>query len=107
MDQNLTLEEKKKDLINKITGILLDEMSKKNVTQDLSEEIAAYILDQSKNIKDDLTLNDFIKLLANKYSIFKLFYVNRSLENKIKISDEEKITNIKDQLSKLANFKSQ
>jgi len=101
------MDDKKKQIINKITGVLLDEMSKKNVTQDLSEEIAAYILDQSKNIKDDLTLNDFIKLLANKYSIFKLFYVNRSLENKIKISDEEKITNIKDQLSKLANFKSQ
>lgn len=105
MDQNLTPEEKKKDLINKITGILIDEMSKKNVNQDLGQEIATYILNQSKNIKDDKTLNDFLQQLSEKYSIFKLYHVNRSLENQIKVTDEEKITNIKEQLSKLANFK--
>jgi len=82
-------------------------MSKKNVNQELGQEIAAYILNQSKNIKDDKSLNDFLKQLAEKYSIFKLYFVNSSLENQIKKTDEEKITNIKEQLSKLANFKSQ
>jgi len=106
MDQNLTLEEKKKNLTNKITGILIDEMSKKNVNQESGQEIAAYILDQSKNIKDDKSLDDFLKQLSEKYSIFKLYHVNRSLENQIKETDEEKITGIKEQLSKLANFKS-
>lgn len=107
MDRNISLEEKKKEIINKITGILIDEMSKKNVNQELGQEIAAYILDQSKNIKDDRSLDGFLKQLSEKYSIFKLYHVNRSLENQIKVTDEEKITDIKDQLSKLANFKSQ
>lgn len=107
MDQNSTPEEKKKDLINKITGILIDEMYQKKVNHELGQEIAAYILNQSKNIKDDKTLSDFLQQLSEKYSIFKLYYVNRSLENQIKVTDEEKITNIKEQLSKLANFKSQ
>jgi len=105
MDQNsAVIDEKKKNLINKVTGILIDEMSKKNVNQDLGQEIATYVLNQSKNIKDDKSLNDFLKQLAEKYSIFKLHYVNSSLENQIKATDEEKITNIKEQLSKLANF---
>jgi len=107
MDQNLTPEEKKKNSINKITEILIDEMSKKNVNQELGQEMATYILNQSKKIKDDKTLNDFLKQLAEKYSIFKLYHVNMTLENQIKKTDEEKITDIKEQLSKLANFKSQ
>ncbi len=107
MDKNLTVEEKKKNLMNKITGILIDEMSQKKVNQELGQEIATYILNQSKNIKDDKTLNDFLKQLSEKYSIFKLYFVNASLENQIKKTDEEKITSIKEQLSKLANFKSQ
>lgn len=108
MDQNSSvIDEKKKQLINKITGILIDEMSKKNVSQELGQEIATYILDKSKNIKDDITLNDFLKQLAQKYFIFKLYSINRSLENQIKATDEEKISDIKEQLSKLANFKSQ
>lgn len=107
MDQNSTSEEKKKNLISKITGILLDEMSQKKVNQELGQEIATYILSQSKNIKDDKTLNDFLKQLAEKYYIFKLYHVNMSLESQIKKTDEEKITNIKEQLSKLANFKIQ
>lgn len=106
MDNNSpAIDDKKKNLINKITGILLDGMSKKNVNQELGQEIATYILSQSKNIKDDKTLDDFLKQLAEKYSIFKLYHVNKSLENQIKVSDEEKISSIKDQLSKLANFK--
>ncbi|EKE15002.1 MAG: hypothetical protein ACD_12C00206G0016 [uncultured bacterium] len=106
MDQNsAVIDEKKKNLINKITGILLDEMLKKNVNQELGQEIATYILNQSKNINDDQTLEFFLKQLAEKYSIFKLYYVNRSLKNQIKKTDEEKISSIKDQLSKLANFK--
>jgi len=106
MDQNsAVIDEKKKQVINKITGILIDEMSKKNVNQELGQEIATYILNQSKNIKDDKSLNDFLKQLSEKYSIFKLYHVNRSLENQIKVTDEEKITNIKEQLSRLANFK--
>ncbi|PIP63297.1 hypothetical protein CO165_03770 [Candidatus Roizmanbacteria bacterium CG_4_9_14_3_um_filter_33_18] len=107
MDQNLSAEEKKKNLINKITGILLDEMLKKKVDQELGQEIATYILNQSKNVKDDKSLDDFLRQLAEKYSIFKLYFVNSSLENQIKKTDEEKISSIKDQLSKLANFKSQ
>jgi len=108
MNQNsAVVDEKKKNLINKITGILIDEMSKKNVNQELGQEIATYILNQSKNIKDDKSLNDFLKQLAEKYSIFKLYHVNTSLENQIKITDEEKMISIKQQLSKLANFKSQ
>jgi len=108
MDQNsAVIDEKKKNLINKITGILIDEMSQKKVNQELGQEIASYILAQSKNIKDDESLNNFLKQLAEKYSIFKLYFVNQSLENQIKKTDEEKISSIKDQLSKLANFKSQ
>ncbi len=108
MDQNSALiDEKKKNLINKITGILIDEMARKNIKQELSQEIASYILLQSKLIKDDKSLNDFLKQLADKYSIFKLCFVNTSLENQIKKTDEEKISSIKEQLSKLANFKSQ
>ena len=101
------MDDKKKQVISKITGILIDEMLKKNVNQELGQEIATYILYESKNIKDDKSLNDFIKQLAEKYSIFKLYSVNISLENQIKITDEEKMASIKEQLSKLANFKSQ
>lgn len=108
MDKNSpVIDEKKKNLINKITGILIDEMSQKKVDQELGQEIATYILNQGKNIKDDKSLNDFLKQLSEKYSIFKLYYVNRSLENQIKVTDEEKMTSIKEQLSRLANFKSQ
>lgn len=106
MDQNSgVIDEKKKNLINKITGILLDEMTKKNIKQELSQEIASHILIQSKNIKDEISLNDFLKKLAEKYSIFKLYFVNSSLEKQIKKTDAEKINSIKDQLSRLANFK--
>ncbi len=107
MDNNSpAIDDKKKNLINKITGILIDEMSQKKVSQELGQEIATYILNQSKNIRDDKSLNNFLKQLSEKYSIFKLYYVNRSLENQIKKTDEEKISSIKEQLSKLANFKS-
>jgi len=64
------MDDKKKQVISKITGILIDEMLKKNVNQELGQEIATYILYESKNIKDDKSLNDFIKQLAEKYSIF-------------------------------------
>ena len=107
MDKNSPIiDEKKKDLINKITGILLDEMSRKNIKQELGQEIATYILSQSKVITDEASLNNFLKLLADKYSIFKSTFVNHSLENHMKKTDEEKISGIKEQLSKLINFKS-
>lgn len=107
MDKNsLVIGEKKKDLINKITGILLDEMSRNNIKEESGQEIASYILSQSKTITDDMSLNNFLKLLAEKYSIFKSTFVNQSLENHMKKTDEEKITGIKEQLSKLINFKS-
>jgi len=99
------MDEKKKHIINKVTGILLDEMSRKNVSPELGQEIAAYILDQSKNIKEDKDINNFLKSLADKYSIFKPYYVNKTLEKHIEQTDAEKINSIKDQLSELANFK--
>ncbi len=98
------MDEKKKQMINKVTGILIDEMTQKKVDQILGQEIATYILNESKKIKDESSLNIFLKQLSEKYSIFKLFYINKSLENKIKQTDEEKMSTIKDQLSRLANF---
>lgn len=98
------MDEKKKELINKVTGILIDEMTKKTISHEQAQEIATYILNQSKKIKNEKELNDFLKLLADKYSIFKLYYVNKSLEKQIEMTDKEKIDSIKEQLSKLASF---
>ena len=105
MDKNPEMiDEKKKNLINKITGILIDEMTQKKVNQELGQEIATYILSESNNIVDDNTFNDFVKKLSERYSIFRLYHVNMSLENQMKKTDEEKISDIKEQLSKLASL---
>lgn len=99
------MDEKKKELINKVTGILIDEMTKKTISHKQAQEIATYILDKSKGIKNENGISDFLKLLAEKYSIFKLYYVNKSLEKQIELTDKEKMDSIKEQLSKLASFK--
>lgn len=98
------MDEKKRELINKVTGILIDEMTKKSISHEQAQEIAIYILDKSKKVKNEKELNDFLKSLSEKYSIFKLYYVNKTLEKKIEMTDKEKMDSIKEQLSKLASF---
>jgi len=106
MDQNSSqFETKKKTVLNKITGILIDEMTQKKIDQVQGQEIAIYILDQIKNVKDEFSLTAFLKQLSEKYSSFKQYYVNISSENQAKKTDEEKISSIVTQLSELANFK--
>jgi len=106
MNQNvLQFEEKKKEAIGKITGILIDQMAQKKINQSQSQEIAKHILEQLKKVSNELTLIEFLKQLAEKYPIFNQYYTNISLEDKVKKNDEKKIDLIMTQLSELANFK--
>lgn len=97
-------DDKKKELLMKLTGILLDAREQDLVTEEQTREIAYFILAKKDSITDDITLKLFLDELAIKSVIFKDFAEQKKTAQTAQTQDNQKVQEIQDQLSNLGKF---
>jgi len=103
MDQNPQgFDEKKKEIINKLTGLLIDSLIKEETNREDGQTIAGFILEKKDQIKDGNTLADFLNELATKWPIYNNFYDAYKKTEQVSIQDKQKLDLIKNQLDQLS-----
>lgn len=100
----MTFAERKKDIVDKITGILIEEMEKETVSEEDGKVIATYILSKKENLTTNEELVEFLQTLSQIWPIFLDLYETESKVVTEEHNDAEKIDQIKQQLSTLANM---
>lgn len=96
----INLEEKIKKILERLTKLLLDKMIAGDIDEDEGKEIASYILAEKRKVVNDVSFEQFLKNVANQYPIFSQTIDNFKKEEKLSSGDQEKLVEIKSQLSK-------
>jgi len=96
-------ENKKKETVNKITGLLIEALEKETMTEDEAQPVARFILDEKEKVKDANGLVVFIQTLSSRWPLFKDLSTIETQSVQQGAQDQQKLDLIKDQLSKLAN----
>lgn len=103
MEENLKgFEEKKKEIINSITGILIESLEKMMISQIEGREIATFILDNKDGLMTDQGITLFLAELANKWSIYKNYIETYNKTEQASYEDKQKLDQIKSQLIQLS-----
>ncbi len=102
MDQN-SFDARKKEVIDKLTGILIEALEKETITREIGQEIATFILDKKNNVIDENSLTSFLNELAQKWDMYKNFSAIQNKTTEIVGQDQKKLEDIKSQLTQLAN----
>lgn len=100
----MTFAERKKDIVDKITGILIEEMEKETVSEEDGKVIATYILSKKESVTTNEELVEFLQSLSQIWPIFLDLYETESTVVTEENNDAEKIDQIKQQLTTLANM---
>ena len=94
------LEEKIKAILGKLTKLLLDKMIAEDIDEEEGAEIARYILNEKRKVVDEASFKNFLENVAKEYPIFSSVIEEFQKEEKLNDKDQQKLIEIKSQLSK-------
>jgi uncharacterized membrane protein YgaE (UPF0421/DUF939 family) len=96
--------EKKKEVIEKITGTLLDAMEQQLLSEEEGRVVAEYILSKKESFTNQEELIEFLQTLSDIWSIFTPLFDTEQKSTETESTDAKKLDEIKQQLSTLANM---
>lgn len=105
-----TLDQLKKEVLEKLTGSLLDNLEQGIFLEEEGAEIARFILSETKKVTTNETLLHFLEDLGKRWLLLKettdgltAMIGTQQMEKKTVVEDQQKIESIKNQLAQLAN----
>ena len=96
--------EKKKDIIEKITGTLLEAMEQQEISEEEGKVVAQYILSKKESFSNQEELLEFLQTLSDIWPMYKQLYDTEQKSTESETTDTKKLDEIKHQLSTLANM---
>lgn len=94
------LQEKINNILEQLTKLLLDKMIADDIDEEEGQEIAKYILAEKRKVIDEVSFNQFLKNVGDQYPIFSSIIDNFQKQNKTSVADQQRLQEIKSQLSK-------
>ena len=94
-------------MINKITGMLIEALEKETLTREEGQLAATFILGQKEKINNEISLNSFLEELVKQWPMYKDFTETQKKAQQFDIQDQQKLDQIKNQLSELAQISKQ
>ncbi len=104
MDENPLIEKQKKDIIHKITGVLLNAQQNETLSEFDGQKAAAFILDNYKQAQTYEQLLGFLHKLSSQWTVFHECVEMFEKSNVAKSEDEEKMEDIRGKLLTLSQF---
>lgn len=94
------LQEKINNILEQLTKLLLDNIIADDIDEEEGQEIAKYILEEKRKVVDEVSFNQFLKNVSDQYPIFSSIIDNFQKQNKTSVADQQRLQEIKSQLSK-------
>lgn len=101
MDQNLTVEEKKK-IYEDLFDITFEQLKSKKLSVERGQVLAGFVLDNMESLKNREGLLAFLEELSKKWSFFNNYFMKNKGEKTLK-EDKTKIEELTKKLNSFIN----